>query len=128
MRPGDAKLTDLGIETWSIDDYVLRLLLDADVYRAFANSEKYAEQDHAKVLRKTTELRALFRENGMPLLASKRYLHLLRAVVDFRASAAKFAEHLVSRAARADEKERLRVLLDPWLTDLGHAISLSPTR
>jgi hypothetical protein len=114
----DAALRALGVATWAIDDYLLRLVLDLDAYSAFAASERYAEQDHARVVAKASELRNLFAANGIALRSSKRYLHLLRGVIDFRGAPATFAQLLVARASSV-ARPKLDPVLSPLLEDLA---------
>jgi hypothetical protein len=119
---GDPGLAKLGVASWAIDDYLLRLVLDPAAYGAFAASEKTVEPDHGRVLHKTGELQELFKSNGMPLGKSKRYLHLIRAIVDFGASPPVFAQVLVRRVCKGLPEARVETLLSPWLGDLRRAI------
>jgi hypothetical protein len=66
----------------------------------------------------------LLRRNQIPMKGSKRLPHLLRAIVDFRASSATFYSRLVGKALERLGAERFRQLMLPLVDDLTDAVRL----
>ena len=98
--------TEYGIEELAMDDYILRLPLDADVYASVPDFDEVA---YGTAKSKLSEMSALLRSNGLPIRRSKRYLHLLRAVVGFPASSATFVQRIIEKPLAALERDRRSV-------------------
>jgi hypothetical protein len=82
--PDSSLLASLGVDRFAADDYILHLVTDPRVYASI--HEFAVELDHARAMKKLTEMIALLRANGVPVRSSKRLLHLFRAMIGFRAS------------------------------------------
>lgn len=120
--PADALPLELGVTQFAIDDYVLRAMHEPDVYAAISEREI---AEHAKAWEKMRELRDLFVANGARIVSSKRWAHLLRAVIGFRAAPATFAERVVRCAAQV-QGPKARALFEPLVTDLQEAVKAIP--
>lgn len=117
--PHDEELrTTFGIEEFAIDDHVFRLSRDPDVFAAIPD---FADVGHEAAEKKLNEMADLLRKNNLPIRRTKRFLHLLRAIVGFRASSATFIERLMTKAAGAVGADRVRELLSPLVDDLEEA-------
>jgi hypothetical protein len=116
--PGDQKIKEYGTDQFTVDDYVLRLAHDREV---FDSVTEFKGVEHALALRKLTEVVDLMRRNELQVKNTKRLLHLLRGVTGFRASPATFASRLIEKATVTIGKERLRQYFTPLLDDLEEA-------
>jgi hypothetical protein len=116
--PGEPLLGELGVlKRFTIDDLLLRMLLDDEVYEAFRQKERTVEADAALVRAKVGELRDVLRQNAIPVESSAQFVALLCGAINFRASRADLVERLVTRGPVG----RVAGLLQPWLDDLKAA-------
>jgi hypothetical protein len=106
--PGDPTLKELGVVSHAIDDYLLLLCLDPESFDEYCKRENLAHRPKASDLREILrDLAARLRARGIAIDSSKRQMDLVRAVVGFQASRARFAADLIDRCP---EKTRTRVL------------------
>jgi len=121
----DALMREYNIERFAMDDYIFRLISNKKIYEAM---EELRDVSRSMMRKKLGEMRALFTTNNMPLVRSKRLLHLIRAIVGFRASSATFVEQTLKSASYLGISERRNSFL-PLLKDIETAIGfLSRTR
>lgn len=111
----DEDILTLGMKRFSVDDYVLRLARIQAVYDAISET---AEVPFDKAMAKLDEVLKLFHDNQIPIESSKRLLHILRAIANFRASNAEFIGRVMAVAPIALEKDRFEELLAPLAADL----------
>jgi hypothetical protein len=121
LADDDELRSTFGIEEFAIDDHLFRLSRDPDVYAAVPD---FAEVPYAVASTKLGEMAQLLRANNLPIRRSKRFLHLLRAIVGFRASSATFVDRLLTKAVEAVGQNRVRELLSPLVDDLEEAIKV----
>ena len=118
----DRELRDVfGIEEFAIDDHIFRLCRDADVFAAIPD---FKDVTHEVAMRKLSAMATLLRENGIAVRRSKRFLHLLRAIVGFRASSAAFVSRLLTKAHQKVGSDRVRELLTPLVDDVEEAVKV----
>ncbi len=110
------------IERFTMDDYLLRLVADSEVYDALTEIRR--EVPYEKAVSKLDEIGKLMDSNGLPIRLSKRYLQFLRAIAGFRASPAEFALGLLERAVGAKAESAIRTFFLPFLDDLEVARGL----
>lgn len=108
------------ISLFAIDDYLLRLILDQQVYEAI---RELKEVPYSKTRTKLDEVRRLFVTNGLPIRRSKRLIHIIRAIIGFPASSATFIEQLLRGTSKEKVGEHFSVLLQ----DLSEALALLST-
>jgi hypothetical protein len=112
-----------GVETFAVDDYLLVLAREVDVYDALVKGEKDVEVGHALAHRKLGEVLDLMKANGIPATKSKRLMHLFRAITGFRASPATFAERVVSKAIEVRRAAAVAELMQPLVGDIEQALA-----
>lgn len=110
-----------GIDEFAIDDHIFRLSRDPGV---FASIPDFAEVTPDVAMNKLDEMVSLLRSNNLSIRRSKRFLHLLRAIVGFRASSAAFIDRLLTKAMDAVGTDRVRALLAPLVDDLEEAVKI----
>jgi hypothetical protein len=108
-----------GINTFTMDDYVLRLATNQAVYERVAQLRDFP-YEHG--IQKLSEVRELFQSNGIELAASKRYLQILRAIAGFAVSPAVFNDRVVSAACEVVGIDATRQAFQPLLDELHGAI------
>ncbi len=114
---GDATLAHRGVtEEFTLDDYVLRLLLDEAVYDAFRGKEDISVPS-AVLHKKLGEMCDLLKNNGIPATSSAQLVTMACAAIHCRLARATLVERLIARAP----KEPLELLLQPWLEDMRAA-------
>jgi len=117
--PEDEEIKSSQIDRFAIDDYLLRLARDPQIYES---NPDLCSVPYAGCMKKLMEMVQLLRQNDIPIRNSKRYLHFLRAITNFRPSSAEFAGRLVGKAIDSTGQGRLRELFSPLLEDLQIAI------
>lgn len=117
--PEDEEIKSWQIDRFAIDDYLLRLARDSQIYNA---NPDLCPVPYNKSMNKLVEMVQLLRQNDIPVRNSKRYLHFLRAITNFPPSSAEFAKSLVGKAIASTDKGRLRELFSPLVEDLETAI------
>ena len=98
--PEDALLSSLGINRFTSDDYLLKLLLTDDSLRSFCQGERhlsYIPTDCQTLREILLELAQVLRIRELTIESSKTYVLLVRAVLGFDASRARLAQHLIER-------------------------------
>ncbi len=117
--PEDTQLRQVyGLERFTIDDYLLRLISDGDIYSVISD---FREVPYETAHKKLLETAGLLRSNGLAVQHSKRFLHLLRAFTSFRASSAEFVKRLTKAAFQGLLKDRAQETFRPLLDDLHEA-------
>lgn len=117
--PEDEEIKSWQIDRFAIDDYLLRFARDPQIYDA---NRDLRPVPYNKSMNKLVERVQLLRQNDIPVRNSKRYLHFLRAITNFRPSSAEFAGRLVGKAIDSTDQGRLRELFSPLPEDLQIAI------
>jgi hypothetical protein len=118
--PEDEELVkDYEITRHAIDDYLFRVVRDVSAYQAISD---FQDVDYAKAMTKIREMTELLRSNDIPVENSKRLLHLLRAVVNFRPSSAEFVKRVVGKVLDKLDGAKVKALFQPLLTDLELAV------
>lgn len=110
-----------GLQKFAIDDYLFLMAADPAVVTANRDFQVVA---HEKTIRKLHEIVSLLRTNDIAVQQSKRLLHLLRAIIGFRASSATFIERLISKGLESAGIQRIRELFHPLLEDFAESTSL----
>lgn len=113
--PGDDALVRLGVKSFTLDDYVLRLAMDRQVYESTGQLGQLVDYDRA--WNKMKEVRHLFDANGIPLDGSKRLLETLRAITGFAVAPATFAQRVLDSASAANVD--LQALAAPLAADFA---------
>jgi hypothetical protein len=116
--PGGLSQTDYGIERFAIDDFVLLLVREQPVYKAFSELD---EVPYTLAWKKMSEITAIMKDNGIPIKHAKRLMHLFRAVAGFRASSATFADRAIDLAVTHLGLPRVRELFLPLIERLEEA-------
>ena len=75
-------------------------------------------------MKKLQEVAELFRKNSLAVHHSKRYLHILRSVVNFRASSAEFIKEFIGTAAQKLGGPAIQHCFQPLVEDLAEATRL----
>jgi hypothetical protein len=114
---------EYGVATFAVDDYLLVLAREIDVYDALFKGEKDVEVEHALAHRKLGEVLDLMKANGIPATKSKRLMHLFRAIIGFRASPAVFAERVVTKAIEVRGAAAVAELMQPLVGDIEQALA-----
>lgn len=104
-----------GHDRFAMDDYVLRLVCDSSVY---AGVSDFQEVPFDTAMKKLQEMASMLRSNQIPIRHTKRFLHLLRAITNFRPSSAAFVERVVGKALATLTEVRAREVLQPLIGDL----------
>lgn len=98
---GDEHLTSMGINRFTSDDYLLRLILIDDSLHSFCTGEPnlaYRPENCAALKESLDAIAELLRQKRIPIQSAKRYVHFVRAILGFEASRATFAEWLIKRS------------------------------
>ncbi len=95
---GNADLTSLGIASHAIDDFLVLLLLKAETYRGVVESNARPAPDHARAVDTVKSAAAHIRSTGVAFNSSKQILALFRAIIQFPASLASFADSVLRHA------------------------------
>lgn len=111
--------TSYGIEEFAIDDHIFDLSRDPDVFAAIPD---FVGVTHEIATTKLSELAAVLRRNDLPIRRTKRYLHLLRAIVGFRASSAAFVDRLLTKSVNVLGASRVREFMAPLVDDVEEAV------
>jgi hypothetical protein len=119
--PGGVAATHYKIIQFAIDDYVLLLAREQQVYDAVSEFKGVSYQ---LAFKKLAEIANLMSQNGIPIRHTKRLMHLLRAITGFRAAPATFAERLISQGLAVLGRDRVRELFRPLLESLEEASRL----
>jgi len=93
--PGDQKLSDLGVETSSMDDFILDIILDVDGIH-----DSLSARDLASLLK---DVKAVLRDHGVLLRSSKGLLLALRLPFKKSYPDHAFAEKVIREALRINE-------------------------
>ncbi len=116
--PNDATLKELGVVSHAIDDYLPLLCLDPEAIDEYCTRENLAHRPRAAELRALLDdLAARLRARGVTMDSSKRYLDIIRAIVGFQASRAKFAADLIGRCPAGTRTRLFKTLAEQILND-----------
>jgi len=119
--PSDATLRNAwGLETFSADDYLLRLAGIADVYEALPDCRKVP---HDLAMKKLAEFSGVLVRNGLPMPAAKQLLLYLRGVTRYEIAPGFFARSLLDAAASVRGAGQLRALFEPLVSDIHAAVA-----
>lgn len=113
--PSHPLMQRFGVSSHAIDDHLFAILCADDAFDALTRPEKNVTCDHARCVAKLEEVRDLFVQNKLPLVSSKRFLHVACAIIGYRASPAQFASDLVRRSATLQSAQ---TVLDPLIQDI----------
>jgi len=114
--PNDVELQKTyKINQFAIDDWLLRLILDKNVYSAVS---EFKTVPHEVACRKLLEVAELFRKNGLEVNKGKTYIRILRALAAIAPSTATIVERLVKKAAETLGAPAFRQALQPLMDDL----------
>lgn len=117
--PEDPLLKAREISRFAMDDYLLVLAHDKDVY---CRLSEFRSVSHEATFRKVDEMVALLRGNKIAVASSKRVLDLVRAITGCRASQARLAEMLLRAILDRGGTDALTRRLQPLTGDLETAI------
>jgi hypothetical protein len=119
--PNSIGFTEYGITQFAMDDFILLLVHDPNVYGAISECK---DVSHELALKKLSKIVDLMKANAIPIRHTKRLMHLFRAITNFRAAPAVFADRVIHKGVEVLGKDRVKTLFDPLLTCLTEASRL----
>jgi hypothetical protein len=114
---------EYGITQFAIDDFVLALTRKQVVYEAISEFRTF-DVTYDLAIKKLGEVVALMKTNGIPVVHTKRLMHIFRAVTGFRAASATFAERVIEKSVEALGRDKVKQHFAPLITALEAASSL----
>lgn len=77
---GDRTLKKYGITRFAMDDYIFGLFINPGVFKILQRHEKHLKGiEYDRVIEKLGSIQELFKDNGIPILSTKRYIPLIQA-------------------------------------------------
>lgn len=110
--PGDPKLSEFGVRSHAMDDFLVRMLLDPATYDGVVKSNKGPAPPHGAAVDFVKGVLGLAGRQGIPFDSSKHVLALFRLVIQFGASLARFAESILKHAPEDLRRSVLQPLED----------------
>lgn len=121
-RPIHRLLADWQLANATMDDYLVRLCAEIEVYSALETSEVKGMVPHGPAWDVLASVRDQLASHEYPVTHSKRLAHLVRGVSNFYASPAHFAERLLEKCVEVAGSAGLRGALEPLADDLDAAV------
>lgn len=101
---------DWEIEKFAIDDYLMKLILEKQVFDGLkAQAERHGPKiniDHDKAVHKLNEIKALMANQGFPVKLSEAYLEFFKGITGYVVTPATFAERIINNCPDMDILEK----------------------
>lgn len=118
--PKDPLLRSLSVARFTSDDYLLKLLLtDESLHQFCARESNLADvpEDASTLREMLSDLAESLKRRNIIIDSSKRYIHLIRAILGFEGARATLAEYLIKRSPQRFREQVLGPLRDELIND-----------
>jgi len=121
MKGDDNLMKNWGINRFAMDDYIFNLLLDPDAYKILKKKEKRLKKTkHQQIINKLKAMQKLFKDNGISIETTKRYLPLIQSVTGWVLGPGTFYQRVIESAPEDKIRSLFGGILDV-ITKLQHS-------